>query len=254
MWFIPGSALTQEQLRSMPTQVATRMPAAYLRVAKKLGQNQAQPIYNIQDFVYNKSQLLAIDAIGSLFAKYGSDKSVMHNYHLIYGSILSSFENPPKILEIGLGSNNTEIASNMGAQGRPGASLRAFQEFLPNSIVHGADIDNTITVDQCTIFHIDQTDPGTFAKIKEGGESRYDLIIDDGLHSPDANLFTLEFGLGCISDHGFIVIEDIIESALPIWQSLQLYFLFSCFRSYLIKTKSAYVFICTKSSFMPGMI
>ena len=48
------------------------------------------------------------------------------------------------IFEIGLGSINTKIVSNMGKFGKPGASLRAFRDFCPNAIIYGADIDQSI--------------------------------------------------------------------------------------------------------------
>jgi hypothetical protein len=43
------------------------------------------------------------------------------------------------------------------------------------------------------------------------------VIIDDGLHSPGANLAVLLFALDALSAHGVLVIEDIKEDALPVW-------------------------------------
>jgi len=45
-----------------------------------------------------------------------------------------------------------------------------------------------------------------------------DLIIDDGLHSPNANLAVLAFGLKKLKNHGWLVIEDIPERAVPLWE------------------------------------
>ena len=45
-----------------------------------------------------------------------------------------------------------------------------------------------------------------------------DLVIDDGLHAPNANLTTLAFGLQKIRKGGAVVIEDIARPALPLWK------------------------------------
>ena len=45
------------------------------------------------------------------------------------------------ILEIGLGTNNPILVSTMGSNGRPGASLYSFREYLPKSNIYGADVD-----------------------------------------------------------------------------------------------------------------
>ena len=43
------------------------------------------------------------------------------------------------IFEVGLGTNNVDVPSNMGKDGKPGASLRAWRDYFPN-----ADIDTRI--------------------------------------------------------------------------------------------------------------
>jgi hypothetical protein len=75
---------------------------------------------------------------------YGSDKANSHNYHHLYGSILSDRHKVQNVFEIGLGTNNVDVVSNMGAAGRPGASLRAFRDFCPNANIFGADVDKRI--------------------------------------------------------------------------------------------------------------
>jgi hypothetical protein len=81
--------------------------------------------------------------LASLFDQYGSDKSNHHNYHLLYGGLLGPKRSSQlRILEIGLGTNNPDILSNMGPGGKPGASLRAFRDFCPNAQLFGADIDH----------------------------------------------------------------------------------------------------------------
>jgi hypothetical protein len=51
-----------------------------------------------------------IDHLGKLFVQHGSDKSTSHDYHLVYGSVLSPKRDGAfNILEIGLGTNNIDV-------------------------------------------------------------------------------------------------------------------------------------------------
>jgi hypothetical protein len=72
-----------------------------------------------------------------LFDQYGSDKSAGHDYHLLYGPLLES-RGASAVLEIGLGTNNDHLVSHMTSRGKPGASLRAFRDFLPGGQIYGA--------------------------------------------------------------------------------------------------------------------
>jgi hypothetical protein len=202
----------------------------------------------VEKMITNVSQEKAAESLSELFRFYGSDKSTTHNYHLVYGALLPFLGPCPKILEIGLGSNNPNIVSTMGSHGMPGASLRAFMKFLPNSCVHGADIDTTIKVDGAEIFYLDQCNLESFEKIRKLGELNYDLIIDDGMHTADTSLNTLNFAIGALSKGGIIVIEDINEKNLPIWEVVCEILRESIFNSILIKTRAAYVFVCYRKS------
>ena len=95
-----------------------------------------------------------------------------------------------KILEIGLGTDNVNLLSNMGINGKPGASLRAFRDFFKNSKIYGADIDKNILFDDLKIktSYVDQTSEISIRKLFKKFGSNFDLIIDDGMHSPSANL------------------------------------------------------------------
>ena len=68
-----------------------------------------------------------------------------HNYTTFYYSIFKDLCNKKlRVFELGLGTNNINIKSNMGKDGRPGASLYGWSEFFPNSEIFGADIDSEI--------------------------------------------------------------------------------------------------------------
>jgi hypothetical protein len=63
-----------------------------------------------------------------------------------------------------------------------------------------------------------------------------DLIIDDGLHSPDANIATLLFGLSRVRSGGWVVVEDIAIEAQPIWEVVAA-LLPANYRSHLLATQ-----------------
>jgi len=160
--------------------------------------------------------------LAGLLDKYGSDKDV-NGYTATYAGLLETLigkGSGVRLLEIGLGSNTPGAISGMGKEGRPGASLRAFRDFDEGIVCYGADVDRLALFNEERIktAWVDQLEPESLSAL-DGilGESTWDLIIDDGLHSPAANLNVLIFGLERISQDGFIVIEDIPVRALPVW-------------------------------------
>jgi len=187
--------------------------------------------------------------LGALLEKYGSDKSTKHNYYLLYGSILKAKRDQPlNLLEIGLGTNNTEFVSNMGKDGRPGASLRAFRDWGKQFKVFGADIDAGVlfTEERIKTFFVDQTKREVLEKLAAQLPAQgFDLIIDDGLHTPWANLNTLLFALPLLKEDGVFVVEDILEKYLPVWDVAAL-LLSPQYDCQLLKTKAEYVFVVSK--------
>ena len=187
--------------------------------------------------------------LGELFEYYGSDKSVTHDYHKLYGEILSNFDSIEKIFEIGLGTNNLDVVSSMGRKGKPGASLRAFRDACNSAQIIGADFDKRIlfSEERINCFFVDQTDLNTFNQLTDKIGDNYDLMIDDGLHAPNANLHSLKFFLNKIKIGGYAVIEDIGIKSKEIWM-LTSALLPSNFNGALIKTKLAYVYVVKRIS------
>lgn len=152
-----------------------------------------------------------------LFSKHHSDKHY-HGYQKLYAHVFSNLQKVNNLLEIGIGTNNSKTVSNMGRDGSPGASLRAFSEFLPNTKIYGADIDRDILFEENNIktFFLDQNDLESYDNpiIKN---IKFDLIIDDGLHMQSSNLNTLKFALNKLEDNGILIIEDVTENTLNTW-------------------------------------
>jgi hypothetical protein len=153
-------------------------------------------------------------SLKNLFDKYGSDKG--DAYFPLYTHLLQKYKqnNNLRLLEIGLGTNDPNLISTMGNYGlyRCGGSLRAFRDFLPNASIYGADIDRNCLFNETNIntFFVDQLNISTFDDLNSNcGNSKFDIIIDDGLHCIGANLNTLIFALKNINKNGIIIIEDI---------------------------------------------
>ena len=199
---------------------------------------------NLSDFLITEDHdVTASETIFSqVFKRHGSDKSSVHNYHQVYSRIFQEIKlEEPSILEIGLGTNNSSVPSNMGRRGKPGASLRAWKELFPGSQIVGADIDSSILFQEQNIvtYQLDQTSLESWKSfIGALGHRKFNLIIDDGLHSPSANLKTLLFSLDLLDHHGFLVIEDIHPRTLPVW-SIALSSLKQSQRYWFLQTASA---------------
>lgn len=163
-------------------------------------------ILDVNDFKTNHLEL------GEILKNNKSDKSLIpwHNYHIFYAYVFDKLgrNSMLNILEIGLGTNNPNLPSYMGDGARPGASLYAWREYFPNSNIYGGDIDKDILFedDRIKTFYLDQLDIKTFQVLPD---IKYDLIIDDGLHSIGANFNTLLYALDHINLNGWIIIEDI---------------------------------------------
>lgn len=158
----------------------------------------------------------------------GSDKGGTkpenhHNYTQFYYDLFKhkQFEKL-RIFELGLGTNNLNFPCNMGIHGIPGASLRGWCEFFPNSHIYGADIDKGILfkADRISTFYCDQTDPSSVTNMWNTNpelEDQFDIIIEDGLHEPQANICFFENSIHKLKKDGIFIIENVkIADIAPI--------------------------------------
>lgn len=219
--FSPNSQGNYKDRAALAIQTINQTIPLMSTLAHALGSRKLE-LTPIDRFPSTAADMEAAIALKQLLDKFGSDKGGHHDYHYLYGPILADRAHVRAVLEIGMGTDNTDVVSNMGAEGKPGASLRAFREFLPAATIFGADIDRAILFSEERIqtFFVDQTDPATFEALGRSIPTQLDLVIDDGLHSPDANIRTLQFGLSRVKPGGWVVIEDISPHAIPLWETL----------------------------------
>lgn len=146
-----------------------------------------------------------------------------HNYTKLYDHLFGYYRHEKlNILEIGIGSVNPNIPSNMvGAQYennyKPGASIRGWAEYFPNSQVYCCDIDMEIlNFDNERIhpFFFDQTNDYIMKSVSENGvlkDIKFDIIIDDGLHIFSVNCNVMKYLLPKLNPGGYYIVEDIIH-------------------------------------------
>ena len=163
-----------------------------------------------------------------IMGRHGSDKghanisSAWHNYTTFYYSAFKEMRQKQlRIFELGLGTNNVNIPSNMGKDGKPGASLHGWSEFFQNSCVFGADVDVgcLFNTNKIQTFFCDQTNPQIIKNMwdEPNLKNNFDIIIEDGLHTFDANVVFFENSIHKLNPNGYYVIEDILIKEEPLF-------------------------------------
>ena len=155
--------------------------------------------------------------LGDLFLKNDTDKCGRnpnhHNYHTKYDEIFGPLRNKPiRLFEMGLGSKNPDIQSNMCLYShnyKPGASFRAWKEYFTHddTEIHAGDIDPETTVFDNT-YLIDQLDKKELEKLFEK-LGHFDIIIDDGLHKQEAAKKMFDVCWKYVKPGGYYIVEDL---------------------------------------------
>ena len=218
--FAPNSSGSPEDLARLTTRAANLTFPLLVFLLQETGGGRIDRVVPIETLCDDAASIERARRLKHSFDLHGSDKATGHDYHHFYARVLASPEAVTNVLEIGLGTNNEDVVSNMTSSGRPGASLRAFRDFLPGAAIDGADIDERILFQEHRIrtFPVDQTDIRSLDELGRRVAASYDLIVDDGLHSPEANIATLAFALKRLKPGGWFVVEDIPDRTLPVWK------------------------------------
>jgi hypothetical protein len=182
-----------------------------------------EKIYNISNF-NEKDTTPLCEIMGRNKSDKGNinNKICSHNYTTFYYHIFKDIKNDNlRIFELGLGTNNRYMASNMGSDGRPGASLYGWNEFFPNAKIYGADIDGSIlfNTDSIKTYYCDQTNPYVIKYMWNESELKdeFDIIVEDGLHSFNANVCFFENSIHKLAKNGYYIIEDINNNEISLF-------------------------------------
>lgn len=166
--------------------------------------------YN-DDHLYEKPTKLC-----EIFTSYGSDKGDNHNYSTFYDHVFSSVKDENiNLFELGLSIHNGDIAL------APGCSLLGFRDYFSKAELYGADIDpNSLIHDYQRIktYLVDQTNPHMIEDLwyhPDLYEVEFDIMIEDGLHTFEANKIFFENSIHKLKNGGIYIIEDIKNDEIP---------------------------------------
>ena len=158
----------------------------------------------------------AVDStIGALFDRVGSDKGRW--YGRLYDVLLEPLRNSVQcMIEIGIGTMLPTAPSSMvnwaGENYRPGASLRVWRDYFPCAQIHGIDpAPDTVVVGEprITTHQFDSRDGTRAAALFASLQLVPDLVIDDGLHTAEAQIATLRNFLPHVRPGGVYIVEDV---------------------------------------------
>ena len=118
--------------------------------------------------------------LSTFFNKYDCDKAKKHKYDLIYEKFFNSIRyDNINILEIGIFKGN---------------SIQAWLDYFPNATIYGVDIFERVKPENIKILNHPRVKwakcDSTISNVKEWKDIQFDIIIDDGLHTTEANLKT----------------------------------------------------------------
>jgi hypothetical protein len=138
-----------------------------------------------------------------ILEKHKCDKNE-HMYYEVYEPFLEPMkEEQINILEVGIFK---------------GTSINSWHEYLPNAQIYGIDIFtrlkpedvSALKKDRVHWIKADSMDKFVQNTIREQwGGVEFDVIIDDGLHTPEANAKTFENLAPFLRDDGVFYIEDV---------------------------------------------
>lgn len=144
--------------------------------------------------------------------KYGSDKcpQVAHPYTPYYYNLFNlRRDSIKKVLEMGIGS--AKYMHYHPAHYVTGASLRMWRDFFPNATIYGADVAPEMLFKDKRIktFICDEMNKDDIKKLIKKTGSDIDIFIDDGLHTPQAQIFLCKTIMPLLKKDVVYLIEDV---------------------------------------------
>lgn len=188
-----------------------------------------------------------INTLDSIASKYYLDKSIStgcHNYIPGYTTLFENIRDKVKVfLEIGIGSiENGQMSGVIPLGYRTGNSLRCWSEYFNNSVIYGIDIFDCSQVDTDRIktFIADQSNENDLLKVINTINSPIDIIIDDGSHGGEHQVFSFIVLNKFLSSNGIYVIEDIQPQNIEGFKDLSIFP--SEYKDYILKNYNINIF------------
>lgn len=138
---------------------------------------------------------------------HGSDKAMgWHNYTLVYDELLKPIKSTAlNIFELGIGTINS------------GASLRGWRDYFDKANIYGADIlhEALFTDNRIQTFHCDQLSKKSIEALWANFKNtQFDFILEDGLHTYEANISFFEHSIHKLKKGCYYIIEDVLVTEI----------------------------------------
>jgi len=154
-------------------------------------------------------------SLNDIIQKHGSDK-FKSGYSHLYQSVFSAYKNKSiNYLEIGLGTLDPTVPSSFCGifshyeHYTPAAILKAWKEYFPNAQIYGIDVAPDCMINEDRIQTKLGSSTDSLFSQSFYPEINFDIILDDGLHTADAQFSTFQNFFGRVNSGGLYIIEDI---------------------------------------------
>jgi len=140
-----------------------------------------------------------LNTLHKIGLKYGTDKTYSGYTVLYHMHLYNRRESVKSVLEIGI---------------QNGYSLKMWEEYFPNAIIYGIDIDDKSEFNTDRIFTIkgNQADRNLLNSLPND----IDIIIDDGGHTMQQQMVSLGCLFKKVAPDGIYIVEDLGTSLMPV--------------------------------------
>lgn len=175
------------------------------------------------------------NTLEDLALKYGLDKCIhsgCHNYIPGYTKLFCNIKHDVEnVLEIGIGSlENGQMGGLDGylankTKYKTGNSLKCWEEYFPNANIYGIDIysHQELNNNRIKTFVADQNNIDDLKKVIIAINNKLDIIIDDGSHKGEHQVFSFIYLNNYLNKNGIYVIEDIQPHNIDKFRDLSIF-------------------------------
>lgn len=167
--------------------------------------------------------------LNDLSLKYALDKNIQisHNYIPGYEELFEPIRNNvKKVLEIGIGSTeHGQMVSILPLGYKTGNSLKCWHEYFPHATIYGVDIyeHKELDTDRIFTFQADQGNEHDLGNLVQFINGELDVIIDDGSHQANHQVFTFMYLSPYLRHNGIYVIEDVQPGFIEQFNNLTIF-------------------------------
>lgn len=164
-----------------------------------------------------------------LARKYGLDKIYMHHYIPGYTKLFDMIkENVKHVLEIGIGSVEYGHMHHVLQYGyKTGHSLRCWRDYFIHATIYGIDLfevpKELMLETRIKTFIANQYSKCDLMNVVNKIGEPIDIIIDDGSHILEHQVFSFKILESYLSDRGIYVIEDVQPPSIAKFQDLTVF-------------------------------